>query len=386
MKNPNRLDEESPDESVPEMDVSRQIQEMIRPGLAALVEQITNQLASKRQMSAIPGKTFGELAETWWALEAKRLVQPGNERRHINHLSEILGMTEPQLTPKVARGALLSLLKPNGPLGPNSINKVHSAARRIIREAQINGEWGASNPFQLVPRLKEVKQEFERISIADARAFLPMLRPDRRRMAMTMLFIGCRPGELIAMRKVDVDLVRKEVTVRRSLSRNQTKNGKIRKIPIPDELVDALTEAVAESPSEYVFCGADGGKMRDDTKLARCLQDAFRKAGLVTGYEYICAGRGCGFREILQAKEPRRCPRDNRRLLIYGVPRPVRFYDLRHSCATMHREAGCDPRVIQLVLGHAASNTTDDIYTHLSNVYLRVELNKLSLYKGTATP
>lgn len=387
MKNPKTLeDEQSIGAEVQEM--SKLIEELLRPGLASLVQQIAAQVSSRRESHPTPapeaappsGKTFKELADSWLAVESKRLVAPDNEARHVAHIQSVWAMTERELTPKVARAAILATLQPVGLLGPNSANKVHSTARRIIREAQINGEWLGQNPFELVPRLKEIRPVHEVVTIAEARLFLPQLRPDRRRMALAMLFLGTRPGELIALRKSDVDMGKRELTIRRSRSRDRTKTGAIRRVPIPDELLIALRDSIAASPSEFVFCGTDGGKMRDDTKLARCLQDSFRKAGLVTGYEYVCAGKGCGLRETLAAREPRRCFRCDRRLLIYGVPRPVRFYDLRHSAATLHREAGCDPRVIQLVLGHAASNTTDDIYTHLSPSYLRLELNKLSLY------
>lgn len=349
--------------------------------LVAVLTQAVQAEASKQLQQARPGKTFRQLAEAWLETEAARYVEPRNEERHVAHLKALWQMTEAELTPKAARAALLSLLKPHGKLGPNSVNKARGTARRIIREAQVNGEWVGTNPFDVVPRVKETKPEHERVNISDCKSFLPHLRRDRFRMAMTMLFLGTRPGELVALQKSDVDLGRAEVVIRRSRSRNQTKTGQQRRVPIPDELLPILQEAVNESPSEYVFCGADGGKMRDDTKLARCLQDAFRRSGLVTGHLYVCSKKGCGFKETRPERKPSTCPTCSRRLLIYGVPRRVRFYDLRHSAATLHREAGCDPRVIQLVLGHAATNTTDDIYTHLSDRYVRLELNRLTLYR-----
>jgi integrase len=60
-----------------------------------------------------------------------------------------------------------------------------------------------------------------------------------------------------------------------------------------------------------------------------------------------------------------------------GVARPFRFYDLRHTSATLHRLAGADPLVIRLMLGHASRNLTDDLYSHLSIDYQKTELAKL---------
>jgi integrase len=150
-------------------------------------------------------------------------------------------------------------------------------------------------------------------------------------------------------------------------------------VPIPDRLFPVIQEAIADSPSEHVFPGADGGKQRDDVKLSKTLQSAFRAAGLVSGWRYICGRKGCGFKEERQVREPSKCPTCGQRLIVVGIPREVRFYDLRHAAATLHRKAGCDPLVVQLALGHAATNTTDEIYTHFTKEEIRVELNKLSL-------
>jgi integrase len=43
----------------------------------------------------------------------------------------------------------------------------------------------------------------------------------------------------------------------------------------------------------------------------------------------------------------------------------TRFYDLRHSCATLLRAQGVDLLVISRILGHSQLSTTSDIYTHV---------------------
>lgn len=264
--------------------------EHLSPELQKLITQLAEQVVIRVSGVTGPGpvtralgESFKSLADSWLATEGKRYVEPKNEERHVRHLQTVWEQTEATLTPKMIRDALLAQLRPNGRLGPNTVNKALSTGKKIVRDAQINGKWGPSNPFALVPRLKETKAQFERVTITDVRAYVPHLRPDRRRMALTILYLGLRPGELIALQKPDVDLARRKMTVRRSRSRNATKTGRVRSFPIPDALVPVLTEAMAASPSLYVFPGVDGGKLRDDTKLSRCLQHAFRLAGLVTG-------------------------------------------------------------------------------------------------------
>ena len=152
-------------------------------------------------------------------------------------------------------------------------------------------------------------------------------------------------------------------------------------MPIPEGLWPTLEEALADAPKDchLVFPRTNGRRQREDAKLSRALQTALGRAGLVTGYEFVCRRQGCGYREESQTNEPRDCPKCDFTLWEIPLPIPVRFYDLRHSAATLHREAGADPLAIQLVLGHAPENLTDSVYTHLSMDYLRREINKLKI-------
>ena len=48
-----------------------------------------------------------------------------------------------------------------------------------------------------------------------------------------------------------------------------------------------------------------------------------------------------------------------------GLPVETRFYDLRHSCATLLRAQGVDLLVISRILGHSQLSTTANVYTHV---------------------
>ena len=52
-------------------------------------------------------------------------------------------------------------------------------------------------------------------------------------------------------------------------------------------------------------------------------------------------------------------------------------HDCRHTFATRMRECGCDPLVLQLLLGHTPSSVTEKVYTHVTIKELAESLNKL---------
>ena len=48
-----------------------------------------------------------------------------------------------------------------------------------------------------------------------------------------------------------------------------------------------------------------------------------------------------------------------------GLPRSVRFHDLRHTCATLLLSKNVNPKIVQELLGHANISQTMDTYSHM---------------------
>lgn len=59
----------------------------------------------------------------------------------------------------------------------------------------------------------------------------------------------------------------------------------------------------------------------------------------------------------------------------YGL-RPIRFHDLRHTCASLLLSKNINMKVIQMWLGHSNMSTTADIYSHL-DTSAKVEASKV---------
>lgn len=341
--------------------------------LARLSRQLEELRPKPRRLS-----TFRVFAEAWFESIKTLRAEPGNERRHVKRLIAALGqLTEETLTAGKIETALVALEKPNGPLGPESINKLISSGGLIIRRAQFERQWDAGNPFEVINRRTVPKRQYETLSPDEWAQVEPFIPEGRARPARVAYFIGIRPGELVASRVEDVDRRRRTLTVRRSHARNTTKTKRERVIPIPDLLWPDFEAAINESASGLLFPGPGGKQFRDDYKWTRMLRWALSLAGIVTGWRQICNAKGCGYKIITPDQKQRMCPHCSRRLLLFPIPRQVRFYDLRHSMVTHSCGVGADPLAIKTTAGHAPRDMTDERYRHLTDEFVRAELNRL---------
>lgn len=346
-------------------------------------QALKNQLdlaLERRQSPRQEPRTFHQLAQSWLASYGKRLVEPRNEERHVGHLKPLWAFGERELTPRRVRDVLSSLARPRGRLSPSTVNKVRATGKQVIREAQLNREWGPYNPFEQVKRLKQRPKKGLALTLEDCRRVLRVLRSDRRREALVHMTLGLRPGELKALRKVDVDTHARALLIRRSNQRNATKTGTERRIPVPDAVWHVITQAVEDSPCEWVFPTPEGTQQRADTKLSRTLREALIEADVVQGYRYTCRRKGCGYGAEIAERVSATCPTCDFKLHRRGIPKPARWYDLRGTCATLLRKAGCDALVIKHVLGHSPRGVTESHYIHhQDDDYVRAELAKLAL-------
>lgn len=139
-------------------------------------------------------------------------------------------------------------------------------------------------------------------------------------------YAGLRRGELVALRWRDVDLAKRKITVRRSVSGGEelmsTKGRRFREIPIPDQASTALKRLQRREefvgPDDYVFVNRYGRRI-DGSALRRRFQRARDAAGL----------------------------------------EPLRFHDLRHTYGSLLVAGGVDLVSIKAVMGHSRITTTE---------------------------
>lgn len=156
------------------------------------------------------------------------------------------------------------------------------------------------------------------------------LRPEERAIYRVAIYTGLRRGELwgLLWRDVRLDGGAPEITVRHS-HHGPTKSGKIRRVPLLPQAIQALREW-------------------------RSLRPGVGDAPVWPGV------RGTVRREDDDAQWPK---------VAEWLGRPVRFHDLRHTCASHLLQGTWAPRPlrleeVQVWLGHASITTTQR-YSHL---------------------
>jgi site-specific recombinase XerD len=176
------------------------------------------------------------------------------------------------------------------------------------------------------------------LSVDEVLAVLAQLRSLRDRVVITVLYsAGLRLGEVCRLTVADIDSARMLLHIR------QAKGHKDRYAPLSPVALDLLRQWWSQTmrktrPAGLLFpCANDPLRPLHHSTVQRALKIAVRRAGLTK----------------------RVSPRT-----------------LRHSFATHLMEQGMNLRVIQILLGHAHTRTTE-IYTHVSPAHARSPLDPL---------
>jgi site-specific recombinase XerD len=152
-------------------------------------------------------------------------------------------------------------------------------------------------------------------------------------MLMLSYSCGLRVGELTGLRREDADLQR------RMLHICGGKGHKDRYTYMAKKCVPVLAAYLQQyAPATFLFEGKDGGAYS-----TRSAQLVFHQAATRV-----------------------------------GISKEVKFHTLRHSFATHALETGTNLRIIQEILGHNSSRTTE-IYTHVSQKTLEDFKNPLDI-------
>lgn len=157
-----------------------------------------------------------------------------------------------------------------------------------------------------------------------------------RALVLSAAYLGCRWGDLAGLKRTRLNLLHGSVEIAGTLEEvggapprymEATKTiSSRRKLSIPQFLIDELHDHLAKAPaSEFVFSTVEGRPLRRNNFRRRYWLPAVNETGLM----------------------------------------PLRFHDLRHTCASLLIAQGAHAKEIQRRLGHASIVTTMDVYGRL---------------------
>ena len=246
-------------------------------------------------------------------------------------------------------------------LSPKTVSDIISRMKSIRRFALLRGY-----EVNYIPNVVEIplrQRQIRILTIFEENKILHYLKNHFDLTALGILlslFTGLRIGELCALKWSDFSFDDKEFYVQRTMQRlhNLDENtekktaieigepkspSSIRKIPIPDELLNFLKNAyVADA---YVLSG-----LRNKFVEPRTMENRFKS--------------------VLK-----KC----------GVER-INFHALRHTFATRCVELGFDIKSLSEILGHANVNITLNRYVHPSMKLKHANMNKLNSFICSQNP
>lgn len=188
---------------------------------------------------------------------------------------------------------------------------------------------------------------------------------------------GCRWGEAVVLRPIDIDLDAGTVKIRRALKWSsdgnrvigppKTKKGKRTIKLAPENVADLRRLMRGKRARDYVFTQTRGGMLEHRNFWTRYWKPGIVRAQQCPEHLAELAATGCKCATATPARcrihrdkaapAPCRCE---------GTLRQVpRIHDLRHTHASWLLAKGVPIHVVQARLGHESIQTTVDTYSHL---------------------
>jgi integrase len=230
-------------------------------------------------------------------------------------------------------------------LAPATVHKLHVVLHKALNAAVADGLVPRNVTAELkLPRI--TREEIDPLDAEQARRLLETARGDRlEALYVLALNTGMRQGELLALKWDDVDLERSLVRVRRTLTRSD--KGFV------------LGEPKTKRSRRTIRLTA-GAVQTLRAHLSRQLEEIERMGSLYEPGGLIFATETG---TIINPSNLRN--RSLKPLLGRAGLRPIRFHDLRHTCATLLLSKDVNPKIVSEMLGHSSVSITLDIYAHL---------------------
>jgi integrase len=297
--------------------------------------------------------TFAERFDAWLE-EHRPRIEPGTYRDYRVHgekrLKPFFGAIKPAaITPSDVRRYVAQLVA-RSEVSAKTINNSLAVLRVFFAHLEEDGDV-VRNPARSSPGARErIKlpadhREMDYLRLDEIPCYLEACDAVYRPLAEALIATGVRISEALALTWADVDWSTRSLRVLRSRKAHghgSTKGDRFRAVDFGPRLESVLRElraagAPVDAPT-LVFRGPRGGELsRSDVSRdlhKHALEDA-------------------------------------------GLRRSLRLHDLRHTAAASWLAAGLPLIYVQRQLGHASITTTQQVYGHLEESFLRAAADRV---------
>lgn len=291
--------------------------------------------------------TVGEYLDRWLADvrdTVRTSTHEGYEYAVGPHIKPALGRVKlKDLNPSQIRWFYRDRL--DSGLAPATVHKQHVVLHKALKAAVADGLIPRNAAAGLkLPRI--TRKEIDPLDPEQARNLLKAARGDRlEALYVLALNTGMRQGELLALKWEDVDLERSLVRVRRTLTRSD------KGFVLGEPKTKKSRRTIRLTPGAVQALRAHLSRQLEEMERAESL---YEPGGLIFATE---------MGTIINPSNLRN--RSLKPLLRRAELRPIRFHDLRHTCATLLLGKDINPKIVSEMLGHASVRITLEIYSHL---------------------
>ena len=233
----------------------------------------------------------------------------------------------------------------------NTVLHYHANIRKALSDAA-KLKLIPYNPAAEVERPKKDNFVASYYSADELMEVLPIFANTKMELpVMLAAFYGLRRSEVIGLQWSAIDFDRKIITISRTferinvdgkvvdVSKCRTKNkASFRSLPLIPAVEQALLKAQKRQHQQMKLCGGSYCKEYKD---------------------YICVD------DMGHLVTPDYVTRVFHEMLLKNGFRPIRFHDLRHSCASLLIKNKVTMKEVQMWLGHSSFSTTANIYAHI---------------------
>lgn len=221
-----------------------------------------------------------------------------------------------------------------GPIKPATVDRKLAFLRSVVRAAAFKWEWIDQPPY--VELLNDEEQRERYLEPHEVRRLVDALPQPYSDMALLAVSTGLRQGNVFRLRWTEVNLVGRFARFQAMVM----KNGKPFSIPLNDTAMEVIRRWIGRH-QEYVFCRADGSPVGD--LPSKMWSGVLEKAGLVD----------------------------------------VRWHDLRHTWASLMRQAGVSLADLQELGGWQTASMVKR-YAHLNVDHQRPQVAVMDQLLGVS--